>query len=103
MAVTSVQANNKLVQYVKDVNREYVRENAFSPYMGEASNSIIRLRMETKKGGEQINIPLLARLVGAGVSTGTLAGAEEALERSEERRVGKECPSKCRSRWSPYH
>ena len=24
-------------------------------------------------------------------------------ERSEERRVGKECPSKCRSRWSPYH
>ena len=22
---------------------------------------------------------------------------------SEERRVGKECPSKCRSRWSPYH
>src|SRR3546814_11576053 len=24
-------------------------------------------------------------------------------ERSEERRVGKECVSKCRSRWSPYH
>ena len=24
-------------------------------------------------------------------------------ERSEERRVGKECPSLCRSRWSPYH
>src|SRR3546814_14963701 len=23
--------------------------------------------------------------------------------RSEERRVGKECVSKCRSRWSPYH
>ena len=23
--------------------------------------------------------------------------------RSEERRVGKECRSKCRSRWSPYH
>src|SRR3546814_11499435 len=24
-------------------------------------------------------------------------------ERSEERRVGKKCVSKCRSRWSPYH
>src|SRR3546814_12040205 len=24
-------------------------------------------------------------------------------ERSEERRVGKECVSPCRSRWSPYH
>src|SRR3546814_5734419 len=25
------------------------------------------------------------------------------LFRSEERRVGKECVSTCRSRWSPYH
>src|SRR3546814_12961910 len=24
-------------------------------------------------------------------------------ERSEERRVGRECVSTCRSRWSPYH
>ena len=26
-----------------------------------------------------------------------------AVDRSEERRVGKECTSVCRSRWSPYH
>ena len=26
-----------------------------------------------------------------------------AIDRSEERRVGKECVSLCRSRWSPYH
>ena len=26
-----------------------------------------------------------------------------AVERSEERRVGKECTVLCRSRWSPYH
>src|SRR3546814_15881790 len=25
------------------------------------------------------------------------------MRRSEERRVGKECVSTCRSRWSPYH
>ena len=25
------------------------------------------------------------------------------IERSEERRVGKECSEPCRSRWSPYH
>src|SRR3546814_18335675 len=30
-----------------------------------------------------------------------IAGA--AADRSEERRVGKECVSTCRSRWSPYH
>src|SRR3546814_8224281 len=29
-----------------------------------------------------------------------LPGADD---RSEERRVGKECVSTCRSRWSPYH
>src|SRR3546814_11140166 len=32
-----------------------------------------------------------------GVSKGVVA------KRSEERRVGKECVSTCRSRWSPYH
>ena len=29
--------------------------------------------------------------------------AEADGRRSEERRVGKECVSLCRSRWSPYH
>src|SRR3546814_6902131 len=28
---------------------------------------------------------------------------EPVINRSEERRVGKECVSTCRSRWSPYH
>src|SRR3546814_15913792 len=27
----------------------------------------------------------------------------KSFKRSEERRVGKECVSTCRSRWSPYH
>src|SRR3546814_14229635 len=31
------------------------------------------------------------------------AGGDDGAERSEERRVGKECVSTCRSRWSPYH
>src|SRR3546814_6813786 len=30
-------------------------------------------------------------------------GAAAAADRSEERRVGKECVSTCRSRWSPSH
>src|SRR3546814_16503472 len=28
---------------------------------------------------------------------------QKKVDRSEERRVGKECVSTCRSRWSPYH
>src|SRR3546814_9813376 len=31
------------------------------------------------------------------------AQALQQMGRSEERRVGKECVSTCRSRWSPYH
>src|SRR3546814_20870123 len=31
------------------------------------------------------------------------AYTEAAKRRSEERRVGKECVSTCRSRWTPYH
>src|SRR3546814_15935567 len=35
---------------------------------------------------------------------GTAGDLANALrDRSEERRVGKECVSTCRSRWSPYH
>src|SRR3546814_9172323 len=30
-------------------------------------------------------------------------GGADIAHRSEERRVGKECVSTCRSRWSPYH
>src|SRR3546814_20354101 len=32
-----------------------------------------------------------------------LFDVQNRLARSEERRVGKECVSTCRSRWSPYH
>ena len=34
---------------------------------------------------------------------GALLDQLELFVRSEERRVGKECQSVCRSRWSPYH
>src|SRR3546814_15512361 len=32
-----------------------------------------------------------------------LLGRQSYLLRSEERRLGQECVSTCRSRWSPYH
>src|SRR3546814_16782091 len=41
--------------------------------------------------------PLLQTTSGGGGGGGGGGG------RSEERRVGKECVSTCRSRWSPYH
>ena len=39
MAMTTVDTNNKLVEYTQQINREFVRENMFSPYMSEAERS----------------------------------------------------------------
>ena len=80
MATSTIQTNNKLIKFTQEINREWVRQNMFSPYMGEEITSIIRRRMELKAGGEVMNIPLVARLQGAGVSTGPLVGAEEAID-----------------------
>src|SRR3546814_7093188 len=46
--------------------------------------------------------PTYASCKGVGDQALTLA-ISRLEHRSEERRVGKECVSTCRSRWSPYH
>jgi cobyrinic acid a,c-diamide synthase len=37
------------------------------------------------------------------IAEGSMGLFDGVAERSEERRVGKECRRLCRSRWSPYH
>ena len=64
-------------------------------------------RGEKRRGYLQVaqastHIVKLPYIVANGVKEGptlTVLGGVHAVERSEERRVGKEC----RSRWSPYH
>jgi hypothetical protein len=85
MAVTPVSANNKLVVFRKEVTREYIRQNLFSPYIGTEMTAIIRVINDLKNGGEQINIPLIARLKGQPISTGTLVGNEEAIDNYGDR------------------
>src|SRR3546814_16591922 len=53
-----------------------------------------RMLMEQLAGGRMVSLP--AGAVGA-------ARVASAMTRSEERRVGKEGVSTCRSRWSPLH
>src|SRR3546814_13613146 len=48
-------------------------------------------------------LPVVALGVGVGVDYGIYLFERIQHHRSEERRVGKECVSTCRSRWSPYH
>ena len=58
---------------------------------------VVNIQRTTWKGKEIVWIPLFA----VNDRESTIISVD-AL-RSEERRVGKECTSWCRSRWSPYH
>jgi hypothetical protein len=80
MAVTTITSNNKLIQFTREINREFVRQSMFSPYMGTGLDSIIRIKNELKQGGEVMNIPLVTKLNGDGKSTGVLAGSEESID-----------------------
>jgi len=80
MAVTTIDTNNKLIRFTQEINREFVRQNLFSPYMSEGLTAIIRLRNELKAGGEDMNIPIVTRLQTPGVATGTLVGNEERID-----------------------
>src|SRR3546814_3200067 len=58
-----------------DMNREYSVQKALKPVYPAVANMVALCHDESVIG----------------------------CERSEERRVGKECVSTCRARWSPYH
>jgi N4-gp56 family major capsid protein len=85
MALTTISANNKLIVFRKEVTREYIRQNLFSPYIGTELTAIIRVINDLKNGGEQINIPLVARLRAQAVATGTLVGNEESIDNFGDR------------------
>jgi hypothetical protein len=80
MALTTIDTNNKLIKFTKDINREFVRENLFSPYMSTDVNAIIRVRNELKAGGEVMNIPFVKRLKQTAIGSGTLVGFEEKID-----------------------
>src|SRR3546814_7792612 len=70
------------------------------------------MRGSVSASPDQITWVLTSYIVAAAIMTpltGWLAGRfgrkrlMQISIRSEERRVGKECVSTCRSRWSPYH
>src|SRR3546814_3061471 len=77
----------------------------------EVSSGDLLAEIETDKATmafEAVDEGVLSKLLipeGTGnVKVGTVIATITAEEgRSEERRVGQECFSTCRSRWSPYH
>lgn len=80
MALTTIQVNNKLIKFREEIIREFVRQNMFSPYMGNSMTSVIRVLNDLKSGGEQVNVPLVNSLRATAIANGTLTGAEEAID-----------------------
>src|SRR3546814_6319973 len=79
------------------------------PISGPASTTWCRTSVHTSKRRRLHARDLVdrrtygARHTGSVVHPGAAVRGAHARVRSEERRVGKECVSTCRSRWSPYH
>jgi hypothetical protein len=76
MANTTTGSSLVVTKFLADFFKEYFRENLFFPYMGTDENKTIQV----KEGRQLINIPLISKLSGNGVTgSGTLDGNEEAL------------------------
>src|SRR3546814_15105567 len=82
------------------------RSIALNSFVG-ACLQLLVLACKARQYDEGIFIDMDAGLIhGLGDRAGPAAGLDQvvdAVARSEERRVGKECVSTCRSRWSPDH
>jgi hypothetical protein len=80
MALTTVATASQVEEWDASYFAEYVRNSGFSQYMGRGMNMPICAKYELTDVGKAINIPLVTRLTGSGVSGQTaLEGAEESL------------------------
>src|SRR3546814_17925749 len=70
------------------------RSSRWPPIGSDDAHSLLVFAAQPQLGGAEQPVDDQDVLVDAGV--------DEFGLRSEERRVGKECVSTCRSRWSPY-
>src|SRR3546814_17096808 len=76
-------------------------EMRISDWSSDVCSSDLVLRMAERDARRIAAAPVV---LGGRTFSIALASVKEAgVDRSEERRVGKECVSTCRSRWSPYH
>jgi len=76
MSLSSISAGNRVTDFQAKVNRVYVRDGRFGPYIGATENAII----QTNKNIRRKSIPLIGKLSSAGVRGSTsLVGNEESL------------------------
>lgn len=77
MADTTASTENVVTNWKRDTFQEYVRDNRLAKFSGTGANNVIRMREDER---QRFSVPMVGRLTGAGVGTGTLVGNEEALD-----------------------
>lgn len=76
MANTTTSNDLVVTKFLSDFFKEFIRENLFFPYTGTSSSNAIVI----KKGKQKVNVPLVTKLGGSGVSgNATLDGNEDIL------------------------
>src|SRR3546814_6081918 len=87
--------------------RKTAYEVRISDWSSDVCSSDLLARPRAAGEGDQRRAAHLRGLYRAGLEAHARAlgavGRDDHRGRSEERRVGKECVSTCRSRWSPYN
>lgn len=80
MTTTTLATASQVSKWESQYFSEYVRDSGFMPYMGKSVNMPICVKYELTSGGKTINLPLITRLTGNGVTgSNTLVGSEEAM------------------------
>src|SRR3546814_4197552 len=84
----------------------FKQKTAYEMRISDWSSDVCSSDLQTALKGAHFDSPAalqsgIAKALGAEAKS--IMADQLISRRSEERRVGKECVSTCRSRWSPYH
>src|SRR3546814_12986443 len=86
---------------------EVIPASEVIPMSADPGSSVRRMKDSSLvRAAEAVRDGKASAMISAGNTGATMASAllrMGRIKRSEERRVGKECGSTCRSRWSPEH
>src|SRR3546814_18460510 len=77
--------------------------NVFALFAGFGVGSLLFGEVLRLGFGMALGIFVMVQALATALSIGWFSAEVPVNSRSEERRVGKECVSTCRYRWSPYH
>src|SRR3546814_6054646 len=80
----------------------FKQKTAYEMRISDWSSDVCSSDLSSRIRSTPVVLRILGVVLGRNVSP-KKSGLRARTCRSEERRVGKECVSTCRSRWSPYH